>query len=116
MDNYVLRLRPEAVRKLIDALRIRFNSPVRCTGKFYSWDTVIRLKAQELAQYILGKKAELDFAEPKPALRRTDSEAIRGHILSITAIEGVGVASRGVLCGICKSVLGSTDRSRSTAK
>jgi CRISPR-associated protein Cas1 len=87
MDNYVLRLRPEAARKLIDVLRIRFNSTARYNGRFYSWDTQIRLKAQELAHYVLGKRADLDFGEPKPVLHRTDSEAIRSEILSMTAIE-----------------------------
>src|SRR5208337_1675117 len=29
LDNYVLRLKPEAIKKLLDALRIKFNSPVR---------------------------------------------------------------------------------------
>jgi len=50
MDNYILRLRPEANRRFLDVLRIRFNSPIRCRGKLYSWDTIIRLKAQELAE------------------------------------------------------------------
>jgi len=83
MDNYVLRLRPEAVRKFIDALRIKFNSPVRYKGRSYSWDTVIRVKAQELANYILGKRAEVDFDEPTPELNRIDSVAVRKIILSL---------------------------------
>ena len=87
MDNYVLRLKPEAPRKLIDALRIKFNSRVRHKGKFYSWDTLVRLKAQELANYILGTRIDLDFGEPKPVLHRTDSEAIRNRILSMTKAE-----------------------------
>jgi CRISPR-associated protein Cas1 len=87
MDNYVLRLRPEAVRKLIDALRIKFNSLVRYKGRSYSWDTLIRLKAQELANHILGKRTNLNFSEPKPVLHRTDSEAIRSRILSLTRAE-----------------------------
>ena len=87
MDNYVLRLRPEAARKFIDALRIKFNSPVRYKGKFYSWDTLIRLKAQELANYVVGKRADLDFGEPKPVLHKTDSEAVRSGILSMTTAE-----------------------------
>ena len=87
MDNYVLRLRPEAVRKFIDVLRIKFNSPVRHAGKLYGWDTVIRLKAQELANYVLEKRVDLDFGEPEPVLDRTDSEAIRNHIMSMTAAE-----------------------------
>jgi CRISPR-associated protein Cas1 len=87
MDNYVLRLRPEAVRKLVDALRIKFNSPVRHAGKSYSWYTLIRLKGQELANYILGKRCELDFSEPKSNLHRRDSEAIRNQIVSMTAAD-----------------------------
>jgi CRISPR-associated protein Cas1 len=87
MDNYVLRLSPEAARKLIDALRIKFNSPVRHAWKSYNWDAVIRMKAQELANYILGKRSGLDFGEPKPTLHRADSEAIRSRILSMTTAE-----------------------------
>jgi len=87
MDNYVLRLRPEAVRKLMDALRIKFNSTVRYAGKWYSWDTLIRLKAQELANYILGNRAELSFEDPSPTLCRGDSERIRNSILSISSAD-----------------------------
>jgi len=81
MDNYVLRLKPEAVKKLVHALRMKFNSPVRHAGKFYSWDTLIRLKAQELASYVLCRRTDLDFSEPEPVLHRTDSEAIRSGLL-----------------------------------
>jgi CRISPR-associated protein Cas1 len=87
MDNYVLRLRSETARKFIDALRIKLNSPVQYKGRFYSWDTLIGLKAQELANYILGRATDLDFDEPKPVLYRTDSEAIRDRILSMTIAE-----------------------------
>ena len=87
MDNYVLRLRPEAVRKLIDALRVKFNSSVRYARKFHGWDTLIRLKAQELTNCILGRRDELDFGEPSSHLERTDSVAIRNLILSLTAAE-----------------------------
>lgn len=87
MDNYVLRLRPDAVRKLIDALRIKFNSTVHYAGKLYSWDTMIRLKAQELASYILSNRAELSFEDPSPTLCRGDSERIRNSILSISSAD-----------------------------
>jgi len=88
MDNYVLRLKPEAARKLIDALCIKFNSSVRYRDRLCCWDTVIRLKAHELANHALGKRIDLDFSKPKPALHRTDSEAIRNRILSMTTVEG----------------------------
>jgi CRISPR-associated protein Cas1 len=87
LDNYVLRLRPEAVKKLLAALQIKFNSTVRYRGKFYAWDTVVRLKCRELAGYILGKRNELDFSDPSPILPRDDSEAIRNRILSMSVAE-----------------------------
>jgi CRISPR-associated protein Cas1 len=87
MDNYVLRLRPESVAKLVGALRAKFNSRVAYKKKFYSWDSLIRLKAQDLANYILGKRIGLDFGEPKPVLHRTDSKAIRSRVLSMTTAE-----------------------------
>ena len=71
----------------MDALRIKFNSPVRYAGKFYAWDTLIRLKAQELSNYVLCRRNDLDFSEPRPVLHRTDSEAIRTRILSMTRAE-----------------------------
>lgn len=80
-------LRSEVVRKHIDALRMRFNSTVRYKERFYDWDTVIRLKAQGLASYILGRATDLDFDEPKPVLHRRDYEAIRNGTLSMTTAE-----------------------------
>jgi CRISPR-associated protein Cas1 len=46
------------------------------------------MKAQELSNCVLGKIAGLDFCEPEPVLHRTDSEAIRNRILSMTTVEG----------------------------
>jgi CRISPR-associated protein Cas1 len=46
-------------------------------------DTVIRLKAQELASHILGRRAEVNFDEPTPELNRIDSVAVRKMILSL---------------------------------
>jgi CRISPR-associated protein Cas1 len=94
LDNYVLRLKPEAVKKLLTALRIRFNSPVKYKGKFYSLDTTIRSKAQDFASYLLSKRSDLSLEEPAPDLSRSDSEAVRDRIISMTVAEarrqGVG--------------------------
>ncbi len=87
MDNYVLRLKPESVRKLLNALRIRFNSTVKHDGKYYSWDTILRLKTQELANYVLRKRSELSFEDPKPALSRADHAVVRDKIPSLTVAE-----------------------------
>ena len=62
---------------------MKFNSPVRYGGKFYTWDTLIRLKAQELANYVVGKRTNLDFGEPTPELNRLDSVVVRKMVLSL---------------------------------
>jgi CRISPR-associated protein Cas1 len=87
MDNYVLRLRPEATRKLADALLTKFNSPVDHNDKRYGWDSVIRIKVQDVANYISEKRHELSFDGPYPELVRTASYLNRSIILSLTASE-----------------------------
>jgi len=87
LDNYVLRMKPEAVKKLLAALQIKLNSNIPYRGKYYGWSTVVRLKCQELAGYILARRSELDFNNPRPVLPRDDSEAVRNRILSMSVAE-----------------------------
>src|SRR5208282_756193 len=94
LDNYVLRLKPEAVKKLLDALRLKFNSPVRYRNKLYGWDVVLKLKAQELAAFILEKRSAVSFEEPRPVLQRDDSKTVREVILSLSAADARGLGIR----------------------
>jgi CRISPR-associated protein Cas1 len=87
LDNYVLRLRPETVRKLLAALQLRFNSTTPYKGKQYAWSTLIRLHCEDLANYTLGKRSEIDFSKPDPMLHRDDSQALRNRILSMSMAE-----------------------------
>jgi CRISPR-associated protein Cas1 len=87
LDSYVLRLKPEAVKKLQNALRFRFNSTVDYRCKRYNWDVIIRLKAQELARYLLDNRPEMSFKEPEPFLQRNDSTTIREAIISLSSTE-----------------------------
>jgi len=47
------------------------------------------MKAQEFANYLLGKQIELSFDKPTPVLSRDDSEAVRQKILSLTLAEAM---------------------------
>jgi hypothetical protein len=67
---------------------------VRYKGKLFSRDTLIRLKVQELASYIIGRRNELDFEEPSPSFDNTDSEAIRRMIRSMTTTEASALGVR----------------------
>jgi len=86
-DNYVLRLKPSAIKKLLQQLRLRLNSRVRYRGKNYSWDTILQLKTQELARHLLGRTEALDFTEPLPQFDMRNSDTLRDTVLSLTSSE-----------------------------
>jgi CRISPR-associated protein Cas1 len=67
-------------------------------GKRLTWDTVIFRKCQELARYLLGEVASLDFTSPRPVLERSDTRMLREKILSLSQ-------SQGSKLGIGKSTL-----------
>jgi hypothetical protein len=71
-DDYRYRLDVDAKRRFLALLKEYFNIGVRYRGGIRKWDTVILLKAQELAKYLAGKSKVLNFAEPHPILVRTD--------------------------------------------
>jgi len=62
-------------------------SAVQYNGKHQSWDTIIRLKAQHLANHFLRESPNLSFDEPAPTLYRNDSAAIRNKIRYLTAAD-----------------------------
>jgi CRISPR-associated protein Cas1 len=87
LDNYVLRLKPEAVKKLLETLHLKFNSATRYRNKNYAWSTVIQSKSQELANYVISKRSEIDFSSPNPMLHRDDTKTVRDRILSMSVAE-----------------------------
>ena len=76
MDNYVLRLLPEAVKHYLEIIRGSFSSLVPYRGKNYHRDTIIQLKAQELARFIICKTEQINFDEPAPNLAKEDTGAL----------------------------------------
>jgi hypothetical protein len=85
-ERKLLRIRPDAARRLLDILQIKFNATIRYRGKYYAWNTILRLKCQELAGYVL-KRNELDFSHPRPTLSGDDSERLRNRIMSLSVTE-----------------------------
>lgn len=85
-DNYVLRLRYQAIKILLEELRAYFNSKAKYNNKQYSWDIILKLKIKEVAKYILGGNNELDLIDPSPELHMEDSKKLRTTILSLTLI------------------------------
>lgn len=83
-ESYSLRLRPSGTQKLTEAVNSCFNARVSYQGKMSMWSYVMFLKARELAQYLVGKRQEIDFVKPHYATKRQDTNDIRQKILSIS--------------------------------
>ena len=86
-DDYRYRFEIEAKRRFLDLLRERFNTGAKYNGRVLKWDTVIEQKVVELARYLAGKSAMLDFVEPSPTFNRSDTEELRERIFSISQSE-----------------------------
>ena len=50
----------------------------------WQWSSIIDLKAQELANYLLGKRKNIDFTTPSFKLDRIDNKELRDKILVIS--------------------------------
>jgi CRISPR-associated protein Cas1 len=86
-DYYRYYLDVEATSRFRQFVKDRFNGEVHYKGKMWKWDTIILNKTQELARYLAGKMSSIDFSEPSPNLRRTDSIELRKRILSLSTEE-----------------------------
>jgi CRISPR-associated protein Cas1 len=86
-DDYRYHIEIEAKRRFLQSLKDRFNSGVKHNGKTWKWDTIILGKTQELSRFLSGKNVSLDFSDPAPSLRRSDTAEIRRRILELTQSE-----------------------------
>jgi CRISPR-associated protein Cas1 len=61
MNNYSLRLREEGTDKLSKAYETRMCERIECGGKLIPRRKVIERKGFELAEYVEGKREEINF-------------------------------------------------------
>jgi len=86
-DDYSYKIEIEAKRRFLQLLKERFNSGVKCKDKTWNWDSVIQLKTQELARFLVEESEQFSFAEPAPVLPRSDTLDVRKRILGLSAAE-----------------------------
>jgi CRISPR-associated protein Cas1 len=86
-ESYVIRLKTKGIEKLMDLLNTQFAKTVKYKGKNWQWSSIIDLKAQELANYLLGKRKDIDFTTPSFKLDRIDNKELRDKILAISYTE-----------------------------
>jgi len=89
-DDYRMRFKPPLLDRYLSVLREHFNSighTVLYRGDRVKWDTLVGLKVQEFARYLVGKSDRFDMKSPAPVLERSDSKELRERILSLSASE-----------------------------
>ena len=86
-ESYVIRLKTKGIEKLMELLNTQFAKTVKYKNKNWQWSSIIDLKAQELANYLIGKRKDVDFSTPTYKLDRIDNKELRDKILSITYAE-----------------------------
>lgn len=86
-ENYNIRIKPAGVKKLMTQLDEQLSTKVGYLDHKWEWRHVIVQKTHELAEYLTGKRKNIDFTTPRPELKRTDTDKIRKTILNISYTE-----------------------------
>jgi CRISPR-associated protein Cas1 len=60
-EDYIIRLRPDAVSKLIDEIDSNMSQTVKYKGKNHQWDKIIQMKGMELSNYLIGKNKGINL-------------------------------------------------------
>ena len=84
-DDYIIRIRPEGVRKLIFELDRTFSQMEKYKNLHQQWGNLILAKGQELSNFLTGKRKTLDFSSPKVKMDRVDSKELRDTGFTVTA-------------------------------
>ena len=87
-ENYHTRLGEDVTKILIEKINSNFNSKYNYkNGKNYSYQIILQDNLQQLANFVVDKKKEFDFAVPKLKLTRKDNLELRDKILNMTPDE-----------------------------
>jgi len=86
-ENYNIKLKPSGAKKLVQEVEAAFSQRVFYRDGNRAWAYIIMMKANELAQYLMGKHNALDFSKPSLELTREDDFELRQKILGLTHTE-----------------------------
>jgi len=84
-ENYHLRLMPETAKLLIAKIRLNIDMKVPYKhGKQFSYQTILLDCIQQLANYVIGKRKELQLNIPLVKIRRSDPIELWQKILDLS--------------------------------
>ena len=109
-ENYHIRLKPQTAKMLIEKLRLNMDAKVPFKhGKQYSYQSILLDSIQQLANFVIAKRKELEFNIPNTKIRRSDPVELRNKILYISTSERKSL-------GINKSTLWYQQKKIATGK
>jgi CRISPR-associated protein Cas1 len=82
-----MRLRETASNPLIERIAMNFNRMVPYKGKNFSYQSILFDAVQQLANFILGKKNDVQFSVPLFDIKRETTIALTEKILAISPNE-----------------------------
>jgi CRISP-associated protein Cas1 len=97
-ERYHTRLHENAAKLLIEKIRDNFNRKVSYKKKNFAYQTILYDKVQQLANFIIDKKSDIDLKIPDYKIERDDTVSLKDNLLKMTSDERKK-------CGINKSTL-----------
>lgn len=86
-EDYVVRIRPLGVQKLMAELDRTFSKTIPTGQRSLQWSTIINVKAQEMANYMTEKSKMFDLSKPEVKLERVDDNELREKIPDMSYTE-----------------------------
>lgn len=84
-ENCHLRLKPATAKMLIEKIRRNMDTKVPYkNSKQYSYQSILFDRVQQLANYVIGKKIDLQLAVPTTKIHKTDSLELRQTIMTLS--------------------------------
>ena len=93
-ENYHTRLGEDVAKSLIEKINSNFNARYNYkNGKNYSYQIILQDNLQQLSNFIMEKKKEIEFVIPKMKVNKNDNLELRKKILNMTPEEmkGLGI-------------------------
>lgn len=77
-------MKPNTAKRLIEKIRLNFNSRAIYNGRNYSYQNILYENVRVLANYLIDKSSKLQFNIPKFEIKREDPIELRDKVLGLT--------------------------------
>ena len=86
-ENYYKRLRETTAKRLVEKIKINFNTRAKYKGLNCTFQNILFANVRYLADYLMDKRATLEFDIPEIPIKREDDLDLRNKIMNLTIEE-----------------------------